>query len=464
LALDAWARVRRGDNKNERDWKRLNAVARAADPEPWRNRFRQAWASLDNKERTAELEKLASAAKVEELLPDSISLLATALGEANRTEQAITLLRTAQRRYSGNFWINQNLAFFLANASPPRNDEAIRYYFASIAARPDYPVSRVDLGISLHKKGEIDEAIVCYREAIRLKPDYANAHSQLGNALSLQRKFAEAEANCRQAIEIEPDNYFTHQTLGDVLIDQQKYTEAETAFRKAIEIKPDFWVPHLGLGDALRQQGRFAEALTSLKRAQELGSGKEDWQLTDEALVGVVERLAWLDAKLPRILTNEISPADTSERLALARLCQLACRQNYGAAVRFYSEAFATNPKLADDMKIQYRYSAACAAALAGCGQGKDAAHLERDLAHFRGQALSWLQADLAAWDARLKMDFAKEAAKVRQILLRWQQDSDFNGVRGAEALAKLPDTERREWQKLWDEVAELERRASVKK
>ena len=32
----------------------------------------------------------------------------------------------------------------------------------------------------------------------------------------------------------------------------------------------------------------------------------------------------------------------------------------------------------------------------------------------------------------------------------------DFTGVRGTAALAKLPDDERQEWQKLWDDVAGL--------
>ena len=43
------------------------------------------------------------------------------------------------------------------------------------------------------------------------------------------------------------------------------------------------------------------------------------------------------------------------------------------AAARFYEEAFAAQPKLADDLGAAHRYNAACAAALAGCGQSKDA-------------------------------------------------------------------------------------------
>jgi hypothetical protein len=35
-----------------------------------------------------------------------------------------------------------------------------------------------------------------------------------------------------------------------------------------------------------------------------------------------------------------------------------------------------------------------------------------------------------------------------------WLRDGDFNGVRGPEALAKLPEAERAGWQKLWADVA----------
>jgi hypothetical protein len=41
-----------------------------------------------------------------------------------------------------------------------------------------------------------------------------------------------------------------------------------------------------------------------------------------------------------------------------------------------------------------------------------------------------------------------------------WQRDEDLAGVRG-DTLAKLPEAERREWQKLWQEVEELRKRAA---
>ena len=41
-----------------------------------------------------------------------------------------------------------------------------------------------------------------------------------------------------------------------------------------------------------------------------------------------------------------------------------------------------------------------------------------------------------------------------------WQQGDDFAGVRGPEALAKLPEAERSAWKQLWADVAEMLARA----
>lgn len=43
----------------------------------------------------------------------------------------------------------------------------------------------------------------------------------------------------------------------------------------------------------------------------------------------------------------------------------------------------------------------------------------------------------------------------VRRQMSHWLQDADFHGVRGTEALSKLPEAERQSWQQLWREVAE---------
>jgi serine/threonine-protein kinase len=105
---------------------------------------------------------------------------------------------------------------------------------------------------------------------------------------------------------------------------------------------------------------------------------------------------------------------------------------------------------------------AASAAALAGCGQGKDAGQLdEQERARLRRQALAWLQADLLAWRQQLEKGPRAARPAIVQQLQRWQRDTDLACVRNPEALARLPQTERSEWQKLWGEVVALGQRAA---
>ena len=42
-----------------------------------------------------------------------------------------------------------------------------------------------------------------------------------------------------------------------------------------------------------------------------------------------------------------------------------------------------------------------------------------------------------------------------------WRNDDDLAGVRGKDALARIPAGERKEWERLWAEVDALIRRAS---
>src|SRR5262249_51164412 len=55
MALDDWAGMRKRQ-KGDETWRKLLEIARAADPDPWRNKFRDAWEHEDRQglERLAE--------------------------------------------------------------------------------------------------------------------------------------------------------------------------------------------------------------------------------------------------------------------------------------------------------------------------------------------------------------------------------------------------------------------------
>src|SRR5262249_34694493 len=158
-----------------------------------------------------------------------------------------------------------------------------------------------------------------------------------------------------------------HYNLGFLLGKAGKPAEAEAACRKAIAFQPDNPQVHCILGEVLRQQGRFAESLAALKRGHQLSLKKANWPYPSSQGVRQAQKLADLDARLPKFLSGEAQPAGATEGIALAEMCQLYKKQ-YAAAARFFAGAFASQPKLAADLGGGHRYNAACAAALAGCG------------------------------------------------------------------------------------------------
>ena len=144
--------------------------------------------------------------------------------------------------------------------------------------------------------------------------------------------------------------------------------------------------------------------LTYLSKAAR-GLGREDEAIEAERelaeLTASDPRFAALDARLAAMLKGE-APKDNAERLALAQ--RAYDTQRYATASRLWAGALEADPKLADDRQAQHRYNAACAAALAGCGKGKDDP-LPDDASKvkLRRQALDWLKAELAAWSKILE-------------------------------------------------------------
>ena len=98
--------------------------------------------------------------------------------------------------------------------------------------------------------------------------------------------------------------------------------------------------------------------------------------------------------------------------------------------------------------------------ALAAAGKGEDAKNLSPEQrGKLRRQALDWLRADLAAYTKHAEKDNKAARQLVQQRLPYWLQDADLATVREAKALAALPEAERKQWDKLWQDVAALRKR-----
>jgi serine/threonine-protein kinase len=522
-AVDDWAAV--AGNPKRQSW--LLEVARLADPDDWRDHFRDPAVWRDR----GRLEALAK-----ELLDDEKQLarqtppLLVALGIAlmSAHADAVPLLAAAQARHPDDFWLNLSLASALHEAKKwdeaigflrgalavrpsavaahnnlgnalyykgqpdeaireyqkaidldpkyalPHNnlgtvlrdkgqpDEAIREYRTAIALDPKDARNHYNLGIALKAKGQPDEAIREHRKAIDLDPKYALAHHNLGNALKVKGRPDAAIREYQKAIDLDPKYAVAHYSLGNALRDKGQPDEAIREYRTAIGLDPDLAEAHCNLGHCLRDQGQFAAAVKELRKGHELGSRRPKWPYPSEQWLRQCERLAQLDGRLPAILADTEAPADNAERLGVAWLCQQPFKKRYAASARFYAEAFAHAAKLADDLRQQHRYNAACAAALAGCGRGEDARALpDKEALRLRRQALDWLKADLAAYAKLAQRGDPSAKQMVRQRLDHWRQDAELAGLRDPQALEKLPDDEREACRALWADVDALLRKAT---
>jgi serine/threonine-protein kinase len=331
----------------------------------------------------------------------------------------------------------------------------------ALELRPDFAEAYTNLGNALDRHGKPGAAEAAYCKALELQPDLAEAHNNLGNLRLRQHRYAEAETAYRKVLELRPDLCEAHNNLGFVLLLQQKYGPAEAALRKALQLKPDMAVAYCNLGMALLRQSRFDEASAAEKRAGELSAATDPVREQSRQVQRQCQRFVAMDARLPAVLRGTQEPASAAEQIEFAELCLI--REHYAAAARLCREAFAANPKLAGDVPAGRRYDAACAAALAGCGHGKDADRLEeKQRASWRRQALDWLRQDLAWWGKRIGTGNAQSNAQTRLQLRHWQGDPDLAGVRAKDRLGRLPDDERERWEQFWSEVDALLRRAQA--
>ncbi len=272
-ALDDWAYARRiGRPKDEAGWGRPAAAARAVDPDPRRDEVRRLWAAADPRAQLGPLRDLAARADVATLPAPTLLLLASALYEAGDSDAGAALLRRAVVTNPGDVWINFQLASLLEHSRPPRKDEALRYYAAARALRPETADGLAD---ALLDRGETDEAIAILRELTRLRPKNLGNHLRLSAALRFKAGRPDeglavldaAAASAREAVRLRPDDAEAHAILARALASQGKPAEALAEEREAVRLRPQSVPGNINLGIALGQQGKFAEAEAQLREA-----------------------------------------------------------------------------------------------------------------------------------------------------------------------------------------------------
>jgi tetratricopeptide (TPR) repeat protein len=244
LALDFWSLCSIGTGPQTKpDGRHLRAIARAADPDPWRHRLRDAlddakWA-LRNR---PQLLALAAAADALQQPPESLALLGRAFGaerwgglgirpgivgrvgpppksdkrsdpkpkgapkldEPRPVMPVEVLLRNGQRLHPDNVWLNIALGEYCLY-EVRRYDEALRCFTAARTLRPHSPFITHSLGLAHYYRGSVDEACAEFSRAIELNPDYLEAWLARGTASFKRGKWDVVVADFSKVLERLPD-------------------------------------------------------------------------------------------------------------------------------------------------------------------------------------------------------------------------------------------------------------------
>jgi serine/threonine-protein kinase len=221
-ALDDWAFC--FNNESRRLW--LLEVARGADPDPWRDRVRDAanWHDLKV------LNELAAGA---DLRRESVPLLSVLGGllDVNQGD-GVSFFRHIQAAHPDDFWAN----FVLAEYLDERGDaDAVSFYRVALALRPNSTAANVNLAMSLQKRGRGGEATDYWKRALELAPGAPMVHRSIAIALMNDGQTDQAIGEFRQTLRLDPDFPHAHAGLGHALLAKGRLVEAKLELRRAME-------------------------------------------------------------------------------------------------------------------------------------------------------------------------------------------------------------------------------------
>jgi len=244
-ALDEWGpHRRRARGLTDPGWKTVVTIAHVADPDPWRNRCREA---LLRRDRTA-MEELADTVPIDQVPVRTLWLLGMTLREVGAPDKAVSLLLRAQHQYPSDLWINDALGDLSWGAfRPPRADDALRFYSIALALRPTRPQLHYMVGLILHHKKDVEGAIREYQAALRIYPDDNGAHVNLGNALRDKKDVEGAIREFQAALRINRNDAWAHINLGNALGDKKDVEGAIREFQAALRINPNNALAHNSL-------------------------------------------------------------------------------------------------------------------------------------------------------------------------------------------------------------------------
>ena len=227
-------------------------------------------ADLFQKEKNLELAiiDLKAAAKLKPGDKTISSLLADALQEAGKTDEALAVAKSA------GFQLRQPTGNTGGVVGTPEEIEAANSADPIIARKaleklleknPNNAMLLGRLGAS-YRTDDPARSLEFYRKASELQPNAAEYALGYGAALVQARRFAQAAYILRQVVKTVPDNYVAHANLATALYESKRYQEAVSEYEWILKAKPEIAVAHYFIATAHDYLGEYPEALASYEK------------------------------------------------------------------------------------------------------------------------------------------------------------------------------------------------------
>jgi len=222
-----------------------------------------------------------------------------------------------------------------------RKAEAARVWRRIVDAKPDEPLTAVQVADLLGKAGLVDEAIALYQRAIELAPNAPQYREYLGEFLHGLKRNDEAVAAWKAMAAGPNRSAKSLRRLAEVLLTFGHLEPAIQAALEARQLAPDDLDVRLFCVDALRRGGRFAEASAELEAADRLCDTHDERDRVIEQQVIVYREAKTLDVeadRLQKLLEAEKAPTVVSW-IRLARLLEADGRLKEAAAAARHAVA-----------------------------------------------------------------------------------------------------------------------------
>ena len=286
----------------------------------------------------------------------------------SRLEEALAAARDAAALAPGDAMARNNLGTALSARG--LHEAALAIYREAGAADPKDSRAWHNLSVALSKLDRNDEAITAMKEAARLETEGVESIDQLGRFLEVAGRREEAAEAFAEGVRRAPGNWWLQYALGSSRYALGRTEDAILAHAEAVRLAPPeraaiVWHAY---GLALESVRRYAEALDAFRREHALGSERDDPK--SPALEGIAraERAAAKQAaeiaEAARLFAAETPPDEPSDQVRLARALLDAGRP--ADAAIWFTEAFDSDPAVADDLNSRLLPAAARAYALSG--------------------------------------------------------------------------------------------------